>query len=102
MAHFELGPQQTSVAVVHRTVEEIWYVMRGRGEMWRKLGGREEIVAVGTDVCITIPVGTEFQFRSFGYEPLSVVAVTIPPWPGPGEATVVEGRWHPTAEPGPA
>ena len=101
MAHFELGPNETSVAVVHRTIEEIWYFLRGRGQMWRKLGEREEIVDLATDLCITIPVGTEFQFRSFGYEPLAALGATIPPWPGEGEATVVEGHWDPTVERGP-
>jgi mannose-6-phosphate isomerase-like protein (cupin superfamily) len=36
MAHFELAPGTTSVAVAHRTVEEIWDFLEGRGEMWRK------------------------------------------------------------------
>jgi mannose-6-phosphate isomerase-like protein (cupin superfamily) len=101
LAHFELGPGETSVAVAHRTVEEIWFFLRGRGEMWRRLGEREELVDVGPDVCITIPVGTEFQFRSFGFEPLAAVGVTIPPWPGTGEARLLEkGRWDPSVKPG--
>ncbi len=95
-AHFELAPGQTSKAVTHRTVEEIWYVLGGRGEMWRKSGDHEEIVPVDAGVCLTIPLGTSFQFRSFGSEPLAVVAVTMPPWPGPDEAYEVEGRWAPT------
>jgi mannose-6-phosphate isomerase-like protein (cupin superfamily) len=102
MAHFELGPDQTSVAVAHHTVEEIWYFVRGRGEMWRKLGDQEEVVPVDPGVCITIPVGTHFQFRSFGYEPLAALGVTMPPWPGEGEAYFVEGKWEPTVEAGPA
>jgi mannose-6-phosphate isomerase-like protein (cupin superfamily) len=102
MAHFELGPDQTSVAVAHHTVEEIWYFVRGRGEMWRKLGDQEEVVPVEPGVCITIPVGTHFQFRSFGYEPLAALGVTMPPWPGEGEAYFVEGKWEPTVEAGPA
>ena len=101
MAHFELASSETSVAVVHRTVEEVWYFLRGRGELWRRLDGREDIVEVGADVCISIPVGTEFQFRSFGDAPLSAIGVTIPPWPGEGEATIVEGPWAPTVAPGP-
>ena len=36
MAHFSLGPGETSIGVAHRTVEEIWFVVAGRGEMWRK------------------------------------------------------------------
>lgn len=96
MAHFELAPGQTSTAVTHRTVEEIWLFLSGGGEMWRRQGGREEIVAVERGVCITIPLGTHFQFRSFGPEPLAAVGVTMPPWPGEGEAVIVEGKWRPT------
>ena len=101
MAHFELGPSETSAAVVHRTVEELWYFLGGRGQMWRQLGGQSEIVDVGANVCINIPVGTAFQFRSFGYDPLAAVGATIPRWPGGGEATIVEGPWVPTVKPGP-
>src|SRR2546422_7842973 len=58
MAHFELPPSRTSIAVAHRTVEEIWYFLRGEGEMWRKNAAQEEVVAVSAGVCITIPAGT--------------------------------------------
>lgn len=96
MAHFALAPGQTSVAVTHRTVEEIWFFLAGRGEMWRAQGGREEVTTVERGVCVTIPLGTRFQFRSLGAEPLAAVAVTMPPWPGEGEAVVVPGPWAPT------
>ena len=96
MAHFELQPDRTTTAVVHRTVEEIWYVVAGQGEMWRKQGQHEEIVSLVPGVCLTIPVGTHFQFRSTGREPLAAVAVTIPPWPGEQEACIIEGKWQPT------
>ena len=96
MAHFELGPGETSAAVTHRTVEEIWFFISGRGQMWRKQNGQAEIVDVFPGVCLTIPLGTHFQFRAFGYEPLSAIGVTMPPWPGKGEAIVVEGKWIPT------
>lgn len=100
MAHFELGSGETSAAVVHRTVEEIWYFLAGRGEMWRRLGEDEEIVDVGPGTCVTIPLGTEFQFRSFGPGSLTAVGVTMPPWPGGDEAMLVEGPWPPTVAPG--
>lgn len=93
MAHFELAPGRTSAAVAHRTVEEIWYVVRGQGEMWRKQGGREEVAALEPGVCVTIPRSTHFQFRATGSEPLAVIAVTMPPWPGQSEAFEVDGRW---------
>ena len=96
MAHFELPPGQTSTAVAHRTVEEIWFFLTGRGEMWRKQNGREEIVPVEPGLCLTIPLGTHFQFRSFGDCPLAAVGVTMPPWPGDDEAFKVVGKWEPT------
>jgi len=96
MAHFELPPGQTSIAVAHRTVEEIWFFLTGRGEMWRKQNDREKVVPVEPGVCLTIPLSTHFQFRSFGYEPLVAVGVTIPPWPGEDEAYKVTGKWEPT------
>jgi mannose-6-phosphate isomerase-like protein (cupin superfamily) len=60
MAHFELAPGQTSKAVTHRTVEDIWF------------------------------------FRSIGEEPLSAMGVTMPPWPGEGEAMFVQEKWDAT------
>jgi len=97
MAHFALAPGQTSKAVTHRTVEEIWFVLSGRGEMWRAQTGQPEtIVPVESGVCLTIPLGTHFQFRSFGAEPLTAVGITMPPWPGEDEAVVVDGKWNAT------
>ena len=93
LAHFELAQGRTSMAVTHRTVEEIWFFLSGRGEMWRKLESQEAVVPVESGVCITIPLGTWFQFRSFGTEPLRAIGVTMPPWPGEGEAYEIPGKW---------
>lgn len=97
MAHFALPAGHTSTAVTHRTVDEIWFVLSGRGEMWRRQPGREEVVSLEPGLCLTIPLGTHFQFRSVGDETLAVLGVTMPPWPGEGEAVVVAGKWEPTA-----
>ncbi|MBN1686479.1 MAG: hypothetical protein JW852_07475 [Spirochaetales bacterium] len=96
MAHFELPANRISAAVTHKTVEEIWFFLSGKGEMWRKMGEDEETVPVEKGVCLTIPLGVSFQFRSFGPKPLDAVGVTMPPWPGNGEAVVVPGKWKPT------
>jgi len=95
MAHFRLGPGETSKAVAHRTVEEIWYVLSGKGEMWRKMGEDEETVALEAGVCLTIPLGASFQFRAAAEAGGEPVAVTLPPWPGEGEAVWLEGPWCP-------
>jgi mannose-6-phosphate isomerase-like protein (cupin superfamily) len=96
LAHFQLAPGVISTAVAHRTVEEIWYFVGGRGQMWRRLNEQEDIVDVEPGTCITIPVHTRFQFRALGPEPLAALGVTMPPWPGDGEAYEVEGKWRPT------
>lgn len=96
VAEFELAAGRVAAAVTHRTVEEIWYVLQGRGEMWRRQGPREEIVALEPGVCLTIPLGAHFQFRALADGPLRVLGVTMPPWPGQDEAVLVTGPWTPS------
>jgi mannose-6-phosphate isomerase-like protein (cupin superfamily) len=92
-AHFELAGGETSTAVVHRTIDEIWFFLGGRGELWREGVGTVDVEA---GVCLTITVGTPFQFRALGDEPLQAFGVTMPPWPGEDEAVVADGPWEPT------
>jgi mannose-6-phosphate isomerase-like protein (cupin superfamily) len=93
MAHFTLPPGQVSLAVAHRSVEEIWYVIAGQGRMWRKTGDVETVTDLTPGLSLTIAVGTQFQFRNDGAEALKAVAVTMPPWPGMDEAVFVTGKW---------
>ncbi len=93
MAHFELGPGRVSRAVAHHVVDEIWYIVDGHGQMWRRQGEREETVALRPGTCVSIPASTHFQFRAAGEGPLAAVAVTMPPWPGEDEAYAVPGAW---------
>lgn len=93
LAHFELPAGAVSHAVTHRTVEEIWYFLSGRGQMWRRFGAEESIVEVEAGVSLTIPLGTAFQFRAIGEAPLTFLAITMPPWPGAQEADRIEGHW---------
>ena len=80
-AHFRLPPGEVSKAGRHRTVSEVWYVVSGAGEMWRCDGNREEVVGLEPGTCLTIPVGTSFQFRSAPDTEVCAFGVTIPPWP---------------------
>jgi mannose-6-phosphate isomerase-like protein (cupin superfamily) len=102
MAHFELGPDRVSRAVAHHSVDEIWYILRGQGQMWRRRGERQETVPLEPGTCVSIPVGTHFQFRSTSAGPLAAVGVTMPPWPGDSEAYAVPGAWpaDPAGAPG--
>jgi mannose-6-phosphate isomerase-like protein (cupin superfamily) len=94
-ANFRLAAGQVAVGVVHRTVDEVWYVTGGEGTIWRcrpasdgvgpeSGGGVEDKLVPG--VSVAIPVGTHFQFRAAEDRVLDIWGVTVPPWPGEGEA----------------
>ncbi|MFD4399034.1 cupin domain-containing protein [Kitasatospora sp. NPDC058397] len=100
LAVFELAPGQVSHAVSHATVQELWQVVEGAGELWRRQGGREETVRLVPGTAASIPLGTAFQFRADedADRPLRIAAVTMPPWPGTDtEARPEEGPWKATS-----
>ena len=94
VAHCRLPAGAVTTPVRHRTVEEVWYILSGAGEVWRRRGKVEEVLAVAAGASLTIPLGADFQFRSIGEAPLDFIIATSPPWPGEHEAIVLEsGRW---------
>ena len=96
MCHCTLPPGEVSKAVAHRTVEELWYCISGKGQVWRKQGNVEAVVDFSPGVSLSIPTGTTFQFRSTGDDPLCILITSIPPWPGSGEAIPKHGYWPPS------
>ncbi len=93
MVHCRLPSGAVSMAVAHRTVEEVWYFIQGRGQVWRKSGTAELVVDVAPGTALSIETGTRFQFRNTGENALCFVIVTMPPWPGEQEVVRVEGYW---------
>lgn len=89
----ELPVGEITQAVRHKTVEEIWFFLSGKGELWRKMNDKDEVTIVSKDISITIPLGCQFQFKNTGKEPLRFIIVTMPPWPGVDEAEKVDGYW---------
>ncbi|MFJ9844396.1 cupin domain-containing protein [Kitasatospora sp. NPDC101155] len=99
LAVFVLAPGQVSRAVSHATVQELWQVTTGSGELWRRQDGRKETVRLVPGTAVSIPLGTAFQFRADadGDGPLRITAVTMPPWPGTDtEARPEDGPWKAT------
>ncbi|MDL1944441.1 cupin domain-containing protein [Chloroflexi bacterium CFX2] len=82
-----------SEAISHKTVEELWFIIEGQGEVFRKGINKDEPVAVNSGTSLVIPSQTTFQFRNTGDVPLRFMITTIPPWPGPDEAIKVKGKW---------
>lgn len=101
MATFRLPAGRVAAAVVHRSVEEVWFVGSGAGQIWRRHDGIEQIDPLEPGSSLALPVGCEFQFRATEDAELFIVGVTMPPWPGEGEARIVNGPWTPTPTPTP-
>ena len=97
MAHCSLPPGQTSTAVKHKSIHELWYITSGDGEIWLKDGETETIHTLKNGSYVSIPLDVSFQFRTTGSEPLEIVITSMPPWPGADEAIIVDGVW-PTLE----
>ena len=95
VVHCSLPVGGVSIPVEHRTVEEVWFFLAGAGQVWRKQSEREQVLEVSPGVSLTIPLGTRFQLRNTGEVPLEFLIATTPPWPGAGEAVLLdEGCWE--------
>ncbi len=95
MARFSFAAGSVSRAVRHRQVEELWYVLSGAAELWRAPdAGAAEVSILQAGAAIALPARCAFQVRVRSDEPLVVVAVTMPPWPGDEEAVFVDGHWQ--------
>ena len=93
MVHCKLPAGGVSMAVAHKTIEEVWYFIQGQGQVWRKLGDEETVADVEPGVALTIQTSAHFQFRNTGDEDLCFIIVTMPPWPGEQEALRVGDYW---------
>ena len=86
---------QVSRPVYHRTVEEVWYILEGRGQVWRSPPNAAAAAAAYLPMnvvpgdSLVIPTGWRFQFRAGPDGPLRFLCFTTPPWPGGDEAVAV-------------
>jgi len=91
LCEVRLGAGAVTRPISHRSVEEIWYVLEGRGQVWRSAPGAPgDTIDVGPGDAIVIPTGWRFQFRAAGDDELRFLCYTSPPWPGPEEAEPVK------------
>jgi mannose-6-phosphate isomerase-like protein (cupin superfamily) len=96
MIHSTVPARQVNRATIHATVSEFWYILEGHGEIWRDDGKESCTVDLVQGTSIDIPVGTAFQYRNVSDVDLKFICVTMPPWPGESESTVIKGIWQPT------
>jgi mannose-6-phosphate isomerase-like protein (cupin superfamily) len=96
MVHCTMPAGTASRAIRHRTIEEYWYVIEGEGDIWIEHSGDDDIIELKPGVSFVLPKQTRMQFRARNKSPLTIILVTIPPWPGDDEVEFVEGIWPPT------
>ena len=90
MVEVSIAAGAVSRPVRHRTVEEVWYVVEGAGQVWRgppdTTAADVSPVAVAPGDALVIPTGWAFQFQAGPESALRFICVTMPPWPGMDEA----------------
>ena len=102
MVEVALPAGQVSRPVYHRTVEETWYILEGRGQVWRcppdAAGAGVPPQEVSAGDALVIPTGWRFQFAASRDTALRFLCHTTPPWPGEDEAVPAEagGLGEPT------
>lgn len=94
MVEVTLPAGQVSRPVYHRTVEEIWYILEGEGQVWRcpPDAGPASVPPqhVSPGDALVIPTGWRFQFAAAPDANLRFLCHTTPPWPGEEEAVPAE------------
>ena len=94
MVEVTLAAGQVSRPVYHRTVEETWYILEGRGQVWRcpldADAGSVPPQDVSTGDALVIPTGWRFQFAAAPDASLRFLCHTTPIWPGEDEAVAAE------------
>jgi mannose-6-phosphate isomerase-like protein (cupin superfamily) len=98
VVHCTLPPKATSAAVRNVETDEIWFFIGGQGNIWLREEGEVKgtVEKITPGVCLTIPMGVHFQYRSTGETPLAFLCVTMPPFQSNEANTLeVEAYWDP-------
>lgn len=93
LAHHLIPAGTASSATQNRTVEALWYVIEGNGQIWRARDAEEVVDGLAEGDSIRIPAATSFQFRAAKEADLKLLMSSAPPWPGAEEALPVTGKW---------
>ncbi len=90
LAEAVVGPGERTACVSHKTIEEVWYVLRGAGVFHRALpdGSGAEEVKIKAGDAVLIPTGHRFWVENTGAGELAFLCCDAPGWPGHEEAVV--------------
>ncbi len=91
-----LGSGEAIQACRHKTVSQVWYVVKGTGEAWLKdTKNVESVFDLTPGTSFTVPLGYSFQFRNTGKSDLDIFIVNTTPWSGDGELIPIANHWNP-------
>jgi mannose-6-phosphate isomerase-like protein (cupin superfamily) len=76
IAHATAIPDQIAGSARVQGLAELFYVIEGRGQLWRASGNVETVTELEPGVCVTITPGIEYQFRATRHPMTSLVATT--------------------------
>ena len=99
MIHSTVPAGQVNRAAVHATVERVLGCLTGQGQLWRGDRTGEDDIAEGRGFH-RHPSRDRTPVSLRRTDPLLFLCITMPPWPGDQEATIIEGPWTPTAPAG--
>ena len=90
LAEALVKPGERTACVSHRTIEEVWYIVRGTGRFHRLTpnGKDERVEEVVVGDALFIPVGYRFWVENTGPDDLRFLCCDAPAWPGHDEAVV--------------
>ncbi len=92
LAEALVKPGERTACVSHKTIEEMWYIVRGVGRFHRLApdGSEEQTALVAPGDALLIPTGYRFWVENPGPDDLVFLCCGTPPWPGNDEAIVWE------------
>lgn len=92
LAEALVKPGERTACVSHKTIEEMWYIVRGTGRFHRldSEGAEEQTAEVVPGDALLIPAGYRFWVENTGLDDLVFLCCGTPPWPGQDEAIVWE------------
>jgi mannose-6-phosphate isomerase-like protein (cupin superfamily) len=78
-------------------LDEGYFVLSGRGEIWRATDEREAVTALRPGRWVAMPGGMRFQYRANAGSSLVFLVVVLPSWREELFHVVEGGRWKPGA-----
>lgn len=76
-------------------LDEGYFVLSGRGEIWRAVNGRDAVTALRPGRWVSMPAGMRFQYRANVGSSLVFLVVVLPSWHEDLFHVVAGGRWSP-------